>query len=361
MSILKINATHLLWKDLCISPHELRLKTLHCGQSFRWRQYKDQWISTLKGNLIILKETPSSIMIGYPSEEDETSKKEKESILKDYFQLDKVSLKSCYDSWSKIDQNFAEKAVDFQGIRILRQDPWENLISFICSSNNNITRISQMIHKLCTQFGQKIAIVDDQEEFYDFPSLEALLADEEHRSTEKVLRDLGFGYRAKYIVNTAKFIKENYPEQGQRWLNTLREKPYLEAKEALMQLQGVGPKVADCICLMSLDHPEAIPVDTHVWQIALRDYGFKNKGKALNHKLYLQVGDHLRAIFGDYSGWAHSVLFTADLKSFKIVKKTVETTIQEEEGTQHTQITKKRKKITVETSTTTRVKKRASF
>lgn len=58
---------------------------------------------------------------------------------------------------------------------------------------------------------------------------------------------------------------------------------------------------------MSLDHSESIPVDTHVWQIALRDYGFKNKGKTLNAKLYLQVGDHFRLLFGEYSGWAHSV------------------------------------------------------
>ncbi|RCH78877.1 8-oxoguanine glycosylase ogg1, partial [Rhizopus stolonifer] len=61
-------------------------------------------------------------------------------------------------------------------------------------------------------------------------------------------------------------------------------------------------------CLMSLDHSESIPVDTHVWQIALRDYGFKNKAKTLNQKLYVEVGNHFRVLFGDYSGWAHSNL-----------------------------------------------------
>lgn len=70
-------------------------------------------------------------------------------------------------------------------------------------------------------------------------------------------------------------------------------------------------------CLMSLDHHEAIPVDTHVWQIALRNYGFgKKQQKTLTSKVYDQVADHLRQIFGQYSGWAHSVLFTADLRSF---------------------------------------------
>lgn len=232
-------------------------------------------------------------------------KPEEISYLKNYFQLDKVSLDDCYKRWSKIDPNFAKKAIHFQGIRMLRQDPWENLISFICSSNNNISRISQMIDKLCARFGEKVATLND-EPFYDFPTLDALIKDGD---TEKELRELGFGYRAKYIANTAKKIKSDHTKQGEKWLRTLRSKTYQEAKEALMELQGVGPKVADCVCLMSLDHSESIPVDTHVWQIAHRDYGFNKKGKSLTSKLYIEIGDHFRLLFGDYSGWAHSVSF----------------------------------------------------
>ncbi|KAI8884732.1 DNA glycosylase [Backusella circina FSU 941] len=316
MSVI-LRSSKLVWKDLIIPPAELRLDTLKCGQSFRWKQVNDHWISVLKGKLIVLKETSTTILYGHASDEDEQEIERNKKMLRDYFQLDNVSLQSHYDRWSSIDLNFKKKATRIRGIRVLRQEPWENLISFICSSNNNITRISQMVNKLCLHYGKKVAIVDD-EDFYDFPTLEAVC----HDGLEQHLRELGFGYRAKYIANTAKKIKQDHPNAGEKWLYTLREKPYLEAKEALMAFSGVGPKVADCVCLMSMDHPESIPVDTHVWQIALRDYGFNKKGKALNSKLYLEIGDHFRLLFGDYSGWAHSVLFTADLGSFKEEKTT---------------------------------------
>lgn len=131
-------------------------------------------VSVLNGKLVILKETrkcrftssalihadtqtlATTILYGYDQELNPGAVTE----IRDYFQLDRVSLKDCYQRWSKIDANFAKKSVNFQGIRMLRQDPWENLISFICSSNNNISRISQMVgwgekrgrepHCLCT-------------------------------------------------------------------------------------------------------------------------------------------------------------------------------------------------------------------
>ncbi|CEP18863.1 hypothetical protein [Parasitella parasitica] len=311
--MLKLQSASLLWKDLHVSPNELRLNTLRCGQSFRWKQLNENWVSTLDGQLVVLRETPSTILYGY----DQELKPGAEAAIRDYFQLDKVSLEDCYKRWSKVDPNFAKKSMNLQGIRMLRQDPWENLISFICSSNNNIGRISQMVNKMCVRFGKKVAMLDDQE-FYAFPTLDEITATDK---TESILRELGFGYRAKYIANTCLKIKTDHPESKEKWLETLRDVPYEEAKSSLMTLQGVGPKVADCVCLMSLDQTESIPVDTHVWQIALRDYGFssRKKSKTLDSKLYVQVGDHFRALFGEYSGWAHSVLFTADLKSFEIV------------------------------------------
>jgi N-glycosylase/DNA lyase len=92
---------------------------------------------------------------------------------------------------------------------------------------------------------------------------------------------------------------------------------YRRAHEELLQLQGVGPKVADCVCLMGLGWGEAVPVDTHVWQIAQRDYKFgKGKHKSLTKATYDAVGDHFRQLWGIEAGWAHSVLFAADLKTF---------------------------------------------
>lgn len=149
-------------------------------------------------------------------------------------------------------------------------------------------------------------------------------------SVEAKLRELGFGYRAKYIAETARIIAL---EKSSNWLETLRnpDNPgfdtvkvpvdqhvtYKEAHEQLLSLKGVGPKVADCVCLMGLGWGESVPVDTHVWQIAQRDYKFgKTKTKTFSKAMYDAVGDHFRGLWGNYAGWAHSVLFTADLREF---------------------------------------------
>lgn len=92
---------------------------------------------------------------------------------------------------------------------------------------------------------------------------------------------------------------------------------YRKAHEELLQLQGVGPKVADCVCLMGLGWGESVPVDTHVWQFAQRDYKFgKGRHKSLTKATYEAVGDYFRQLWGKEAGWAHSVLFAADLKTF---------------------------------------------
>jgi N-glycosylase/DNA lyase len=185
------------------------------------------------------------------------------------------NLTDLYNQWSDSDPNFKKKALNFTGIRILRQDAWEALVSFICSSNNNIARISQMVEKLCTNYGNLVATIDDRA-YHDFPAPEALTG----KDVEARLRELGFGYRAKYIYQTAVMVLEK--EKG--WLDSLRnpESPafgvapspggemhpegregYRDAHEKLLELQGVGPKVADCVCLMGLGWGEAVPVDTH--------------------------------------------------------------------------------------------------
>lgn len=149
------------------------------------------------------------------------------------------------------------------------------------------------------------------------------------KEVESHLRELGFGYRAKYIAETARIIANEKPPD---WLETLRNPDvpgfgtqhvpsekhatYKEAHEALLSLKGVGPKVADCVCLMGLGWAESVPVDTHVWQIAQRDYKFGKKAKTFNKAMYDAVGDHFRDLWGKHAGWAHSVLFTADLREF---------------------------------------------
>ena len=289
------------------------------------------------------KDARSSPKSASRAESEATDNDDTVELLRHYLSL-KLDLQSLYEQWSQADPNFRKKAPSFTGVRILSQDPWEALIGFICSSNNNISRISQMVcrsktsldlfpcshtrqvHKLCQHYGPLIGHVHD-EPFHDFPSPEALTGPK----VESHLRELGFGYRARYIAETARLVANERPKG---WLESLAnpehpsyqssqesdsgsEATYKEAHEQLLELAGVGPKVADCVCLMGLGWGEAVPVDTHVWQIAQRDYKFgKVKTKTFNKVMYDAVGDHFRGLWGSYAGWAHSVLFTADLKSF---------------------------------------------
>ena len=235
--------------------------------------------------------TPSPRSTGKAFEEEDT-----EALVQHYLNLG-PNLTDLYEQWSIADTNFKNKAPKFTGVRILKQDAWEALVGFICSSNNNIIRISQMVcltaidhslsnsltgpptlqmEKLCLHYGPFVGEIDSRR-YYDMPTSSALTAP----GVEAHLRQLGFGYRAKYLHQTAVMISE---EQESGWLNSLRNpesplmgiKPanagemlpggregYRRAHEELLALQGVGPKVADCICLMGLGWGEAVPVDTH--------------------------------------------------------------------------------------------------
>lgn len=320
-----VSGSQIFYHQGCVLTQTSRHCTLH-GRIISLKQdpdhlhYRVTWPKTVAVPL-----TPPSSGHVSPVESgvDDT-----EALLRNYFNLHH-DLTRLYEQWAEADPNFKKRAPKFTGVRMLNQDAWEALVGFICSSNNNISRISQMVHKLCLHYGPFIGNIDSVP-FHDFPTPEALTGS----GVETNLRQLGFGYRAKYISETARVIAQQKPYG---WLDGLRnpdsvawgqvkledskgeDNPtYKAAHEQLLQLMGVGPKVADCVCLMGLGWGEAVPVDTHVWQIAMRDYKFggKSKNKTLTKALYDAVGDHFRELWGAQAGWAHSVLFTADLKSF---------------------------------------------
>lgn len=274
--------------------------------STRWHNVPgtDEWRCVLHGRIVSLKQDssylyyrsyrPSNLPLLTPpasyapsragSKSQEQSQDNRDanntnddtlSLIKHYFNLSS-NLTDLYSQWSSQDPNFRKKAPQFTGIRILRQDAWEALVSFICSSNNNILRISQMVEKLCVNYGSFIGTMDGRV-YHDFPSPESLTSE----GVEMSLRNLGFGYRAKYIYQTALIVAR---EREEGWLDSLRNpecpvfgtnpvpggkikiegrEGYREAHEKLLELQGVGPKVADCVCLMGLGWGEAVPVDTH--------------------------------------------------------------------------------------------------
>ncbi|KAH9840458.1 putative N-glycosylase/DNA lyase [Teratosphaeria destructans] len=345
-----MGALHLAdWQKLPVSLAELCINTtLRCGQSFRWRKNDaGVWSIALHNRILSLHQDPDYLYYrsippsslqqapltppsSHPPSEPDTNEADDDTLdlVKHYLNLT-PNLTELYQQWSASDSNFARKAPKFTGVRILKQDAWEALIGFICSSNNNIARIGQMVHKLCIHYGPLLGHLDD-EPYHDFPEPTALAQD----GVEAKLRNLGFGYRAKYIHQTACIVAS----KPDGWLDSLRNpespvlgiKPspggewtpqgragYRGAHTALLELQGVGPKVADCVCLMGLGWGEAVPVDTHVWQIAQRDYKFgRGKHASLTKQTYDAVGDKFRSLWGKEAGWAHSVLFTADLRAF---------------------------------------------
>ena len=154
------------------------------------------------------------------------------------------------------------------GIRILHQNLWEMIITFLISQQNNISRIRGCIERLCARYGEKME--SDGTEQYSFPTPEELSA-----ATEADLRQLGMGYRARYIVETTRSILT-----GEVSLDRLYQiKYYRTARKELMKLSGVGEKVADCICLFALHHMDAFPIDTHIRQVLDEHYrrGFPNR------------------------------------------------------------------------------------
>lgn len=204
-----------------------------------------------------------------------------EMMIKEYFQLS-VSCQELYSQWKKADPKFASMAVSFPGIRVLKQDPVETLIAFICSANNNIARISKMVKKLAVHYGSHLGAYNGTD-FHEFPSLTTLARD----GVELKLRELGFGYRAKYIVQAAQYILSS---KSPDWLDSLKELEYKESWSELQSVPGVGPKVADCVCLMALGKTEAVPIDTHMWQVTLQLHRTLPRRKTLTPAVYRDVG-----------------------------------------------------------------------
>lgn len=215
-------------------------QTLDCGQAFRWSQNQDGvWSGIAFGKYIELFEADSDIVI------KGATPKDFENIWRHYFDLE------CdYDKIIKeVSKNptIATAADYSKGIHLLNQEPWEALVSFIISQNNNIPRIKGIIERLCENFGEKIC------GGYTFPSVEVI-----SKLTVDDLAVIRSGFRAKYIVDAAQKVMS-----GKIDLESLKHTDYDTAREILMSIKGVGPKVADCVLLYGLSHKNAFPRD--VW------------------------------------------------------------------------------------------------
>ena len=230
------------------------------GQCFRMKKLENGKTEVIaKGKYLLVYQEGNRV-------DFECSKDEYEGIWRQYFDIDSdTDYQSIIDSIDKKDLYLNNAAKYGDGIRILNQDLFEMIISFIISQRNNIKRIRNCISKLCEQYGEKrYYISEDGEEvsYFDFPTAEAL-------STVRIedIKKLGVGYRDEYIKRAAEDVVS-----GILNLDLLRTMSYKDSKDELLKLYGIGQKVADCICLFALHHTDAFPMDTHIISIVNNEY-----------------------------------------------------------------------------------------
>ncbi len=237
--------------------------TLDCGQSFRWNKKSDgKWCAVVSaeqnGKAVSKYLELSQTEIKNDKTRDilfyNTTQEEIDNIWKPYLDLDRD-----YDGICEVlrRDGYIAKAIDeFYGIRILNQEPWETLCSFIISQNNNIPRIKGIIDRLCESFGEPIATADEKT-LYSFPSAQTVA-----KLTEEDLSPLRAGFRNKYIIDAAQKVAS-----GEVDLKKIKELPLVEAEAELLKIKGVGPKVAQCALLYGCGQIDAFPVDVWVKRI----------------------------------------------------------------------------------------------
>ena len=265
-----------------ISDFELR-DIFECGQCFRWNKEEDgSYTGVIKSGVINVKKEDEKIVFSGQTSED------LEKVCKKYFDLDRNY--SEIKEIISIDDENMKKAIKYgNGIRILNQDPWEMLISYIISAANNIPRISKTIENLARKFGKTVNMNGNT--YYMFPTPEEL-----EKATMEDLRECNLGFRDKYVYNATRMVLD-----GTLNLEELGQLQYESAKKQLMQVPGVGAKVADCILLFSMGKSEAFPVDTWI--------------KKIMNELYVdsanvnRINQYAAERFGKYAGIAQQYLF----------------------------------------------------
>ena len=256
--------------------------TLESGQAFRWK-FKHDWYYGFIGPCAVkVKQDGSTLTI------DTIDPRLSPEHIRQYFALD-VDLGRILASVD-VDAQIHDAIRRFWGLRVLRQDPWECLASFICSSYNNIKRIEGMIERLSQAYGVPVAFNGFRG--CSFPSPETIA-----KTPERRLRELGLGFRAGYLKTTAKLIAS-----GKLPLETLRRTDYHVTKQALLRCDGVGDKVADCVALFGFQKYEAFPID--VWIERAMRYYFRDTKMTT-----ARIHDFAWRHFGAYAGYAQQYLY----------------------------------------------------
>lgn len=268
--------------------------SLCCGQVFLWERRGDWWFGVVGGKAMKVRQAGGLLEFAGADEK----------FVKRYFSLDH-DLEHISAEIGK--DEYVKAAVrKFWGLRLIRQDPWECLISFICATYKSVAAIRQVLVKLSATFGE--TVVFEGEEFHGFPTARRLAG-----ASLRELETCGLGYRAKYVLATSKMVCA-----GDHNVEALKKMPYDEGKHILLEFPGVGQKVADCVLLFSLDKLEAFPVDVWIKRVLLRHYAgcFEASAvKRLAEKEGLSDGDYARLnafgreYFGGHAGYAQEYLY----------------------------------------------------
>lgn len=261
-----------------------------CGQCFRWNKEDDSYIGVIKDAVVKVKKEKDKVTFEGTSVGNESFK----DIIYEYFDLN-TDYRELKDILRKVDSNMKEAITFGEGIRILNQDLWECIISFIISANNNIPRIKGIIERISKNYGRKIEF--EGKEYYLFPTPEEL-----SKASKEDLRALGTGFRDIRIYNTTKKIFED-----KEYLSRIENLSSTdEMREELLKLDGVGPKVADCILLFSLKRFDVFPIDVWVRRVMNDLYIHAQDEDRINKKEILKIANDK---FGSLSGLAQQYLF----------------------------------------------------
>lgn len=252
--------------------------TFDCGQCFRFDETESGYEGVALGGYLRVTQDGDAIRL-YPC-----TQRDFDTKWKNYFDLERDY--SCL--FSGADNVLKEGLRCAAGLRIINQPPFDTLISFIISANNNVKRIRGIVRRLCGKYGKPFQF--EGRTFYDFPTPELLAS-----LDPEDLAEIGAGYRAPYIIKASQMIADGFD------LEALRQKPYDEAKKALINLPGVGPKVADCVLLFSLGHTCAFPADVWIKRVLIQQYNFKGNDK--------QTAAFAVQKFGRHAGIAQQYLF----------------------------------------------------
>jgi len=258
---------------------DLRLVLIDSAQSFSWCEVRGAFYGAAGGHAIKL----------WQNEEGIFAEGAEAAFIRDYLDLNR-DYKAVASEFSHVE--CAMRAMQlYPGMRVLNQDAWEMIITFILSANNNVARIKTLVDELSRLLGERYVI--DGVELYTIPDAQSLAS-----ADEAALRGIGVGYRAPYLIKTARMVEDGFP------LAELPNMDYETAHKLLVSLPGVGDKVADCVQLFGCRHSCAFPVDVWVERLLKSWFGLEKCSKK-------RMPTAARELLGENCGLMQQFLFHA--------------------------------------------------